>query len=73
MAIAGFVCGCVGVVLFWMYGILPILAVTFAGVSMSRAKTRGFRPAGLAIAGLTLGVIELAFIVFVVGAIFAAA
>lgn len=73
MAIAGFVCGCVGILMFWMYGILPILAVTFAGISMSKAKKAGVKPSGLAVAGLTLGVIELTVIVLIVVAVFAAA
>jgi hypothetical protein len=73
MAIAGFVCGCVGILMFWMYAILPILAITFSGISIGKSKRNGFQPSGLAIAGLILGLIEMAVIVAIVIAVIAAA
>lgn len=70
MAIAGFVCGAAGIVLFWLYGILPVLAIVFSAVSMNSSKRTGQRPSGLSVAGLTLGIIELAVILlFIVAAI----
>jgi hypothetical protein len=57
MAIAALVLGCVSIVFFWLYGIVPILAIVFGGVSMNQAKRVGAKPNGMAIAGLVLGIV----------------
>ena len=57
MAIAGLVLGCVSIFMFWLYAIVPILAIIFSGVSMNQAKKAGAKPNGMAIAGLVLGII----------------
>jgi hypothetical protein len=57
MAVAALVLGCVSIVFFWLYGITPILAIVFGGVSMNQAKKAGAKPNGMAIAGLVLGVV----------------
>lgn len=72
-AITSLVLGCVGIILFWMYGIAPILAIIFGGISISKSKKLGVKPSGMATAGLVLGIVELAVIVLFVIAIVAAA
>jgi hypothetical protein len=57
LAITGLVLGCVSIFMFWLYAIVPVLAIIFSGVSMSQAKKAGAKPNGMAIAGLVLGVI----------------
>ena len=57
LAITGLVLGCVSIFMFWMYAIVPILAIIFSGVSMNKAKKAGLKPNGMAIAGLVLGII----------------
>ena len=56
MAIAGMVCGIVGLVLAQI--ILGPLALIFGGIGLQRAK-RGASGQGMAIAGIVLGVIDL--------------
>lgn len=58
MAIAALVLGCCSVFFFWLYAIVPVLAIIFAGVSMNQSKKAG-RPkvSGMAVAGLVLGVV----------------
>ena len=66
LAIAGLVCGLVGLVFFSV--VLGPLAVIFGGVGLSRAK-RGAGGRGMAIAAIVLGVIDiLLFVVLVVAA-----
>lgn len=61
LAIAGLVCGVVGLFLFNI--ILGPLAIIFGGVGLSRAN-KGAKYRGMAIAGVVLGVIDV--IIFVV-------
>lgn len=61
LAIAGLVCGLVGI-MFFNY-ILGPLAIIFGGVGLSRAK-RGAGHRGMALAAVILGIIDL--IVFAV-------
>lgn len=56
-AITGLVLGIVGVFMFWLYAIVPILAIIFSGIAMNKAKQVGAKPHGMAIAGLVLGII----------------
>jgi Domain of unknown function (DUF4190) len=56
LAIAGLVCGLVGLLLFWF--VLGPLAIIFGGVGLSRAK-RGAGHRGMAIAAIVLGVIDI--------------
>lgn len=72
-AITSLVLGCVGVLMFWLYGIVPILAIVFGGISMSKSKKLGVKPSGMATAGLVLGIVELAVIALFVIAIIASA
>jgi hypothetical protein len=48
--------------MFWAYGIVPILAIVFGGISISKSKKLGVKPSGMAVAGLVLGIVELALI-----------
>ena len=59
-AVTSLVLGCVGIVSFWLYGIVPILAIIFGGISMNKSKGQGVKPSGMAVAGLVLGIVELA-------------
>ena len=66
LAIAGFVCGLVGLLFFSV--ILGPLAIIFGGVGISRAN-RGAPHKGLAIAAVVLGIIDLIlFVVLIVAA-----
>ena len=56
LAIAGLVCGLVGLLIF--YVVLGPLAIIFGGVGWARAN-RGARHRGMAIAGVVLGVVDL--------------
>jgi hypothetical protein len=61
LAVAGFVCGIVGAVLFWtVWGgiILGILGVIFGAVGLSKANG-GAPNKGLAMAGLILGAVAV--------------
>lgn len=72
-AITSLVLGCVGVLMFWLYGIVPILAIIFGGISISKSRKAGVKPSGMATAGLVLGIVELSVVVLFVIAIIAAA
>ncbi len=66
LAIAGLVCGLVGLLFFSV--ILGPLAIIFGGIGISKAN-RGARHKGMAIAAVVLGIIDLLlFIVLVVAA-----
>ena len=68
LAVAALVLGCCSVFFFWLYGIVPVLAIIFGGVSMDRSKKAGRKPSGMAVAGLTLGIIFTAIAVLVFAA-----
>ncbi len=63
LAIAGMVCGIVGLLFFNI--VLGPLAIIFGGVGLSRAN-RGAAHRGMAIAGIILGVLDLAVFVAVI-------
>jgi hypothetical protein len=66
LAIAGLVCGIVGLVLLNI--ILGPLAIIFGGVGLSRAR-RGAAHRGMSIAGIVLGIVDIAiFAAFVAAA-----
>jgi hypothetical protein len=65
LAIAGLVCGLVG--LFFFSIVLGPLAVVFGGVGLSRAR-RGAGGRGMAIAAIVLGVIDILLFVVLVAA-----
>ncbi|WP_409329591.1 DUF4190 domain-containing protein [Trujillonella humicola] len=66
LAIAGFVCGLVGLLFFSV--ILGPLAIVFGGIGLNRAQ-RGAPHKGLSIAAIVLGVVDLIlFVVLVVAA-----
>ena len=62
LAIAGLVCGIVGVLIFAI--ILGPLAIIFGGVGMSRAN-KGASGKGMAIAAVVLGIIDIVLWVIV--------
>ena len=66
LAITSMVLGILGVFTFWLYGVIPILAIIFGAVAMSKAKKAGRKPSGMAITGLTLGIIFTALCALVV-------
>ena len=68
LAITALVLGCCSVFFFWLYGIVPVLAIVFGGVSMDRSKKAGHKPSGMAVAGLTLGIIFTVIAVLVFAA-----
>jgi len=56
MAIAGLVCGLVGLLIFWF--LLGPLAMIFGGIGLSRAN-RGAPGRGMAIAAIVLGALDV--------------
>jgi hypothetical protein len=63
MAIAGMVCGIVGILIFSV--ILGPLAIIFGGIGLSRANS-GASGRGMARAGIILGIVDIAlFVVFI--------
>lgn len=56
LAIAGMVCGIVGLLVFWI--ILSPLAIIFGGVGWNRANN-GAKYKGMAIAGVVLGIVGI--------------
>lgn len=60
-AIAGFVLGCIGLVVFAFIG--P-LAAAISRIGLQHIRKRGLRGRGLAIAGIVLGVADFAFYLF---------
>lgn len=57
MAVAGFVCGIVGLFVFGI--ILGPIAIVFSAIGLSKSKKEGRPLRGLAIAGLVLGVVAV--------------
>jgi hypothetical protein len=57
LAIAGFVCGLLGLTPFWVGFTLCILAIVFSSIALSKAPQRNNARKGLAIAGLVLGLV----------------
>ncbi|HEX4790720.1 MAG TPA: DUF4190 domain-containing protein [Actinospica sp.] len=66
LAIAGMVCGIVGLFVFNI--ILGPLAVIFGGVGLRNAR-RGAAHRGMALAGVVLGVIDIILFVIVIAAV----
>lgn len=69
MAVASMVLGILAVVLCWIWflgGILALLAIIFGAVGMSKAKKIGGRGKGAAVAGLVLGVIGIVLAVIII-------
>ena len=68
MAVAGLVCGIIGLVFFWfpiLGMVLAVLGIIFGGVGISRANS-GAPNKGLAIAGLVCGVVAIALYVIII-------
>ena len=71
MAVASLILGIVGLVLFWIPVVgfvLAILAMVFGGMGIARAKAGGGSK-GLAVAGLTLGAIDVVLMILAVAAV----
>ena len=69
LAIAGFVCALVSVVLFWAPGInfaLWVCGIVFSAIGLSRANKRQAPHRGLAIAGLAIAIVPGTLLVFVI-------
>lgn len=66
LAIAGLVCGLVGILLFWF--ILGPLAIIFGGIGWSRAN-KGAPHKGMSIAAVVIGVLEIIFYVVLVAVV----
>jgi len=71
LSIASLVLGCVGIFLFWLYAIVPVLAIIFGGVAINKQKKAGVKPSGMAIAGLVLGIVFTAIMVLALLAVVA--
>ena len=69
MAIAALILGLCSLVLFWLFGIVPILAIVLGGIALSRTGKQGRPGKGMALAGVilgTLGVIGFVILMIVV-------
>src|SRR4051794_5313235 len=72
LAVAGMVCGIVGLVLFWvpiLGWILAILGIVFGGVGIARANA-GAANKGMAITGVVLGIVSIALYLLVIAVIY---
>lgn len=67
LAIAGMVCGIIGLFILWI--ILSPLAVIFGGVGWSKANN-GAKHKGMAIAGVVLGVIGIVGYIILIALVF---
>lgn len=56
-SITSLVLGCCSIVFFWLWGIVPVLAIVFGGIALSKQKAAGVKPSGMAVAGLVLGIV----------------
>jgi hypothetical protein len=66
MAITSLVLGCVGIVMFWLFAIVPVLAIIFGGVAINQAKKAGAKPSGMGVAGLVLGIVFTAIYALII-------
>lgn len=57
LSITSMVLGICSAFFFWLFAVVPILAIIFGGVAMHQQKQAGVKPNGMAITGLTLGII----------------
>lgn len=60
-ALVGFVLGLLSIGLYWVLGIIPVLAIIFSIIGLIGAKKMGQKGKGLAIAGLILGILYTGF------------
>lgn len=67
MAVAGFVCGVVGLFLFGI--VLGPLAIIFSAIGLSKSNKEGRPLRGLAIAGLVLGIVATLGWIIVIAAV----
>lgn len=58
-ALVGFVLGLLSIGLYWVLGIIPVLAIIFSIIGLIGAKKMGQKGKGLAITGLILGIIYI--------------
>ena len=65
-AVTALVLGCVSIVTFWLWAVVPILAIIFGGIAMYKARSAGRKPSGMAIAGLVLGIVFTAIFVLII-------
>ena len=63
-AIAGFVLSCVALVVMCLFPPLSILGIVFSTLGLSQIKKNFQRGKGLAVAGLTIGIMTTVFSVF---------
>ena len=56
-ALVGFVLGLLSVLLYWVIGIIPILAIVFSIIGLVSVKNSGQKGKGFAITGLVLGIV----------------
>ena len=57
MCITGFILGVLSAFLYWLIPFLPLLAVVFSGIGLSKIKVDNTKGKGLAIWGLVLGIL----------------
>jgi len=69
-AVAGFVLSCVALVLMCVFPPLSILGIVFSALGLSQIKKSFQRGKGLAVAGLTIGMITTVFSIFLYAMVF---
>jgi hypothetical protein len=64
-SITAMVLGIVGAFFFWFYAIMPVLAIIFGAIALSKQRQANVKPSGMAIAGLVLGAVFTGIFVLV--------
>lgn len=57
LSITAMVLGITGMIFFWFYAILPVLAIIFGAIALHKQRNADVKASGMAIAGLVLGVV----------------
>ena len=57
MCIVGFILGVLSVAIYWLIPFLPVLAIIFSGIGLSKIKVENTKGKGLATWGLVLGIL----------------
>lgn len=69
LAVAGFVCSLVSIVMFWLPGvnfITWVLGIVFSAVGLNRANKQHLPHRGLAISGLVIALVPGTLLIFIV-------
>ena len=57
MCITGFIMGLISAGFYWLIPFLPLLAIIFSSIGLSKTKVENTKGKGLAVTGLVLGIL----------------